>query len=140
MLKIIKRFTKKEWLMVFASAVFILLQVGLELAIPGYMTKITTALETAGSTTSDILIPGVQMLIYSLLSVASAIVVGYFAANLAASFSAELRNDVFNQVLDYSATDIGNFSTSSLLTRTTNDITQVQTLIAMGTQDRKSVV
>lgn len=74
------------------------------------------------------------MLIYSLLSVASSIVVGYFAANLAASFSAELRNDVFNQVLDYSATDIGNFSTSSLLTRTTNDITQVQTLIAMGTQ------
>lgn len=134
MLKIIKRFTKKEWLMVFASAVFILLQVGLELAIPGYMTKITTALETAGSTTSDILIPGVQMLIYSLLSVASSIVVGYFAANLAASFSAELRNDVFNQVLDYSETDIGNFSTSSLLTRTTNDITQVQTLIAMGTQ------
>lgn len=134
MIKLLKRLDRKEWLMIAVSVIFIVAQVGLELAIPDYMTRITNALEESGSSAVDILRPGMRMLAYSLLSVASSIVVGYFAANVAASFSARLRSDVFDQVMDYSTAEINQFSTSSLLTRSTNDITQVQTLIAMGTQ------
>ena len=134
MLRLLKRLNRKEWLMIVVSVWFIVIQVSLELAIPDYMTKITNALETSGSTAIDILRPGSRMLLYSLLSVAAAIVVGYFAARVAASFSARLRQAVFDQVSAYSSADINRFSTASLLTRSTNDITQVQTLIAMGMQ------
>ncbi|KRK39867.1 ABC transporter ATP-binding protein [Loigolactobacillus bifermentans] len=134
MLRLLKRLNRKEWLMIVVSVWFIVIQVSLELAIPDYMTKITNALETSGSTAIDILRPGSRMLLYSLLSVAAAIVVGYFAARVAASFSARLRQVVFDQVSAYSSADINRFSTASLLTRSTNDITQVQTLIAMGMQ------
>ncbi|MDO4670759.1 MAG: ABC transporter ATP-binding protein [Aerococcus sp.] len=134
MLKMFKRLNRKEWFMLFLSVTFIAIQVGLELAIPDNMTKITRALEMPGTTTMDILKPGGKMLLYSLLSVTSAIIVGYFASHVAASFAARLRRDVFDKVMDYSLGDINQFSTASLLTRTTNDVTQLQTLIAIGTQ------
>lgn len=132
--KILKRLTKKEWTMIVISVFFIAAQVGLELEIPAYMTKITTALETTGTTAADILTPGSIMLLLSVLSMLAAIIVGFFAARVAASFAAELRGDVYDQVMDYSAEDISHFSVPSLLTRSTNDITQLQQFIAMGLQ------
>lgn len=134
MLKLLKRLTKREYAMIAISTIFIAIQVWLELKIPDYMTKITSALGTPGSTTMDILRPGGFMLGLSILSMLSAIVVGYFAARVAAGFSARLRGSVFNQVMDYSTEDINQFSIPSLLTRSTNDITQIQQFIAMGMQ------
>lgn len=133
-LKMLKRLNRKEWGLLALSFLFIAIQVGLELAIPDNITQMTRSLETSGTTTMDILRPGARMLLYSLLSVGSAVVVGYFASHMAASFAARLRGDVFDQVLDYSLGDINHFSTASLLTRTTNDVTQLQTMIAIGTQ------
>ncbi len=134
MFKLLKRLNKREYAMIAISTIFIAIQVWLELKIPDYMTQITTALGTSGSTTTDILDPGLKMLALSILSMCSAIIVGYFAAHVAAGFSARIRGKVFNQVMDYSTEDINQFSIPSLLTRSTNDITQIQTFIAMGMQ------
>lgn len=134
MVKILKRLNRKEVGMILISILFVAAQVGLELAIPGYMTKITTALETKGTTAAQILEPGGTMLLYSILSMASSVIVGYLAAHVAGGFTARLRRSVFNQVLDYSTADIGKFSIPSLLTRSTNDMTQLQQFIAMGMQ------
>lgn len=134
MLKLLKRLNRREWLVIAVSIVFIAAQVGFELAIPGYMTQITTALETKGTGAGDILRPGGVMLLCSLLIMASSIIVGYLAAHVAAGFSARIRGKVFNRVMAYSSADISKFSIPSLLTRTTNDITQVQSIIAMGMQ------
>lgn len=134
MFKLLKRFNAKEWVLVIVSIAFVAAQVGLELQIPGYMTKITTALETKGSTTGDILGPGGWMLLFSVLSLISSIIVGYIAARVAGGFTARLRSQVFTRVLDYSTADIGQFSVPSLLTRSTNDLTQIQTFVAMGMQ------
>lgn len=134
MFKLIKRFNRQEWGMIGLSVILIALQVYLELKIPSYMTAITTALETKGTTTGDILRPGAEMLGMSIGSMIAAVIVGYLVAHIAAGFSARLRHDVFDQVMAYSTADIGKFSVSSLLTRSTNDITQVQQLIAVGLQ------
>ncbi|KRM44055.1 ABC transporter ATP-binding protein [Lentilactobacillus parafarraginis] len=134
MFKLLRRFNKREYSMIVISTVFIAAQVWLELKIPDYMTQITNALGTRGSTTMDILKPGSIMLGLSILSMISAVIVGYFAARVAAGFSARLRGNVFNQVMDYSTEDINQFSIPSLLTRSTNDITQIQQFIAMGLQ------
>ncbi|ERL65094.1 ABC transporter ATP-binding protein [Schleiferilactobacillus shenzhenensis] len=134
MLKLLKRLNKKEWLTIAVSVLFITAQVGFELAIPGYMTQITTALETKGTTAATILRPGAVMLLYSLLSMASSVIVGYLAAHIAAGFAARVRGQVFDRVMAYSTADINRFSIPSLLTRSTNDITQVQMIIAMGMQ------
>lgn len=134
MFKLLKQLNKRDYTMIAISTVFIAIQVWLELKIPDYMTQITNALGTQGSTTMNILSPGSKMLALSILSMLSAIVVGYFAAQVASGFSARIRSKVFNQVSDYSTEDISQFSIPSLLTRTTNDITQIQTFIAMGMQ------
>jgi len=134
MIKLFKRLNKKEYTMIAISLVFIVAQVWLELEIPSYMSTITEKLEMKGTTVSQIIQPGMMMILFSVLSAVAAIIVGYFAAHVAAGFTARLRGDVFNQVMDYSTHDIKKFSVSSLLTRSTNDLTQLQQFIAMGLQ------
>ncbi|MFC6177483.1 ABC transporter ATP-binding protein [Companilactobacillus huachuanensis] len=134
MIKLFKRLNKKEYSMIGISLIFIILQVWLELEIPSYMSTITEKLEQSGTTINQILQPGMMMILFSVLSAVASIIVGYFAAHVAAGFTARLRKDVFDQVMDYSTQDIKKFSVSSLLTRSTNDLTQLQQFIAMGLQ------
>ena len=114
--------------------IFIVVQVWLDLKLPDFMSEITRLIETNNSKMSDILIQGGFMLLCALGSLISSFIVGFFAARIAASFSQKIRSEVFNKVEDFGMTEIKQFSTSSLITRTTNDITQVQMLIAMGLQ------
>ncbi|WP_334352518.1 ABC transporter ATP-binding protein [Companilactobacillus sp. HBUAS56257] len=134
MLKLFKKLNKKEYSMILASLVFIVVQVYLELEIPSYMSTITQRLEEKGTTVNQILQPGIMMISLSILSVIASIIVGYFAAHVAAGFTARLRGEIFNQVMGYSTQDIKKFSVSSLLTRSTNDLTQLQQFTAMGLQ------
>lgn len=134
MFKLFKRLNRKEYAMIGTILIFIILQVWLELEIPSYMSTITEKLEQQGTTINQILQPGMMMILFSILSAIASIIVGYFAAHVAAGFTARLRKDVFNQVMDYSTQDIKKFSVSSLLTRSTNDLTQLQQFIAMGLQ------
>lgn len=134
MLKLFKNFGKKEWLYVAISVLLIIAQVWLELKMPDYMAAITQLVKTEGSAISEILKNGGFMLLCALGSLCSAIFVGYFIANLASSFSTKLRKRIFSKVEELSANEIKAFSTSSLITRTTNDITQVEMLIGMGLQ------
>ena len=134
MLKIFKNMKKKEVICLLISIVFIVVQVWLDLKMPDYMSKITELVQTEGSSIKDILVQGVYMLSCALLSFISAVIVGFFASNLAASFAKNLRSRIFNKVLDFSMAEIKEFSTSSLITRTTNDVNQVQMLLSIGTQ------
>ncbi|MGT2948003.1 ABC transporter ATP-binding protein [Streptococcus devriesei] len=134
MFKIFKRLSAKEWGMILLSTVFICLAVWMDLKTPEYMSKITTLLQTKGTTTSDIMKPGSKMLMFSFGSFLMAVFVGFLAARTAASFTTRLRSDIFNQVMDYSDAEIKKFSIPSLLTRTTNDLTQLQIMITMGMQ------
>lgn len=134
MLKLFKNFGKKEWLYVMISVLLIVVQVWLELKMPDYMAAITQLVKTEGSAISEILKNGGFMLLCALGSLCSAIFVGYFIANLASSFSTKLRKRIFSKVEELSTNEIKSFSTSSLITRTTNDITQVEMLIGMGLQ------
>ncbi len=134
MLKLLKKLGLKEWLLVLVCLVLIIGQVWLDLKLPDYMTEITTFIQTKGTTIKDILVPGSKMLLCALGSLASAFIVGYFAATIAATFSKKVRKEVFTKVNDFSMEEINKFSTGSLITRTTNDITQIQTVIAMGLQ------
>lgn len=134
MFKLIKKLGKKELLYVLISALLIVFQVWLDLKLPDYMNNITTLLQTEGSKVKNLFNPGSKMLLCALGSLASSIVVGYFVANVASNFSRKIRKEVFTKVEDFSMEEIKKFSTSSLITRTTNDITQVQMLISMGLQ------
>ena len=134
MLKLFKNFGKKEWLYVTISVLLIIVQVWLELKMPDYMSAITKLVKTEGSAISEILKNGGFMLLCALGSLCSAIFVGYFIANLASSFSTKLRKRIFSKVEELSTNEIKAFSTSSLITRTTNDITQVEMLLGMGLQ------
>ena len=134
MLKLLKNLRKKEVACLVISMIFIVVQVWLDLKMPDYMSKITELVQTKESGMKDILIQGGYMLSCALLSFLSAVIVGYFASNLAASFARNLRSKVFNKVLDFSTEEIKKFSTSSLITRTTNDVSQVQMLLSVGTQ------
>jgi len=132
MIKIFKYLTPKEWGMALASLVFIVAQVWMELTIPRFMAEITTLVQTPGSEMSAIWRAGGMMLLSTLGSLIAAIVVGYFAAMIGARFSRRLRSLLFDKVDSFSMEEINNFSTDSLITRSTNDITQVQALITMG--------
>ena len=134
MLKLLRRLSPVECLMAFISTLLIVLQVFLDLRLPDYMTEITKLVQTPGSAMSDIWIAGGKMLACALGSLASSIFVGYLAAKIAAGFSKRLRLSVFDKVQSFSLGEISLFSTPSLITRSTNDITQVQTLIAIGLQ------
>lgn len=134
MFKLFKRLTAREVGMILLSVLFTCLTVYLELEVPTYISTITELLQTPGTGLADLWEPGLKMVGLSFASFLSATVVGFFAARIAASFTQSLRSDIFNRVLDYSQTEIKKFSIPSLLTRTTNDITQIQTLITMGLQ------
>ena len=134
MIKLLKRLKPKQWLYIMFSIALIVLQVYLDLKLPDYMASITTIVQTEGSLVKDVLVEGAKMLGCAFGSLLSAVVVSYFVTKVAATFSRDLRKDIFGKVLSFSMEEIKNFSTSSLITRTTNDITQVQMLIAMGMQ------
>ncbi|MDQ7094369.1 ABC transporter ATP-binding protein [Desulfosporosinus sp. PR] len=134
MIQLLKRLKTREWLQVFASLAFIVTQVWLDLKLPDYMSEITKLTQTAGSDMSDIWLAGGKMMLCALGSLAAAVVVGFFAARIAASFSQRLRSLLFAKVDSFSMEEINRFSTDSLITRSTNDITQVQLLITMGLQ------
>ncbi|MFJ7736272.1 ABC transporter ATP-binding protein [Lysinibacillus sp. NPDC097287] len=134
MLRIFKYMQRNEWLFVCISLVFIVVQVWLDLKLPDYMAEITTLIQTEGTTTADLLAPGSFMLLCAVGSMMAAMVVGYFAARVAAGLSKRLRAQVYEKTMMFSMEEINNFSTSSLITRSTNDITQIQLIIAIGLQ------
>ena len=134
MIKLLKRMSKREYAMVSASLVFIIAQVWLDLKMPDYMSAITKLVQTPDSEMSEILRNGGYMLLCAVGSMTAAMVTGYFAARVAAGLSRSLREGVFKKVMQFNSEEIGRFSTASLITRTTNDITQVQMIVAMGLQ------
>ena len=132
--KLLRNFNKKDIIFVLVCLVLIVSQVWLELKMPDYMSAITRLVQTEGSTMTDILEQGFYMLACAFGSLVSAIIVGYFASRIASGFSAILRSKIFEKVQTFSTEEIKKFSTSSLITRTTNDVTQVEMLIGMGLQ------
>ena len=134
MIKLFRYLKLKEWMYFLISLVFIVIQVFLDLKLPDYMSLITTLVETAGSSMGDIWLAGGMMLLCSLGSLAASIIVCFLAARIAASFSKRLRAEMFNKVESFSLEEINAFSTASLITRSTNDVTQVQMLIVISLQ------
>ncbi len=134
MLKIFKYLKKKELGMIGISILFIVGQVWLDLKLPDYMSEITKLVQTEGSKMADIWLAGGKMLLCALGSVVLSVIVGFFAAKVAAGFSQRLRSMLFKKVSDFSMEEINNFSTASLITRSTNDVLQIQMLIALGLQ------
>lgn len=134
MFKLLKSFRKKEWLITIVSVCLIVMQVWLELKMPDYMSKVTILVQTEGSKMSDILINGGYMLLCAFGSLVGAIIVGYSIALLSAGFSKKLRGKLFRKVEEMSMSEVKGFSTNSLITRTTNDITQVEMFVGFGLQ------
>ena len=134
MKKLAKRITGKEWGMILLTVLFTCCSVYLELEVPTYVSRITELLGTPGTELGDLWSPATKMMGLSLLAFMSSVAVGFFASRVAASYTTHLRSDIFNRVLDFSQTEIKRFSIPSLLTRTTNDITQIQMLFTMGLQ------
>lgn len=134
MIKLLKNLTKKECGLVLVSLLLIIFQVYLDLKMPDYMSEITVLVQTEGSEMKDILINGGYMMLCAFGSLISAIITGYLVSNISASFSMKTRKKLFDKVLNLGMAEVKNFSASSLITRTTNDITQVQMFVAMGLQ------
>ena len=134
MLKLIKNFTKKEWILALICLVLVVTQVWLELKMPDYMSEITKLVQTEGSQMKDILVNGGYMLTGALGSLVAAVITGYITSRISSNFSMTIRKKLFNKVEDLAMQEVKQFSTSSLITRTTNDITQIEMLIAMGLQ------
>lgn len=134
MIKLLKKMGKREVLMAVLCALLVLGQVYFDLTLPDYMTDLTMMLNTAGSEISDILNVGLKMLGCTLASAALAIVCGYLSAKTASGFSYTIREKLFNHVMDMGSEEMQDFSIPSLITRTTNDITQIQMIVSMGLQ------
>lgn len=134
MIKLLKKMGKREVIMAVLCALLVLGQVYFDLTLPDYMTDLTMMLNTAGSETSDILNVGLKMLGCTLASAALAIVCGYLSAKTASGFSYTIREKLFNHVMDMGSEEMQDFSIPSLITRTTNDITQIQMIVSMGLQ------
>ena len=134
MIRLLKRMRRREWLMAGLCALLVLGQIYFDLSLPDYMSDLTVLIETPGSTVSEILNTGMQMLGCALASAVLSIICGYLASQVAAGFSYGLREDVFNKVADFGQEEMQRFSVPSLINRNTNDITQIQMLIAMGLQ------
>ena len=134
MKKLAKRITGKEWGMILLTVLFTCFSVYLELEVPTYISEITELIGTPGTELGQLWSPAAKMMGLSLLAFLSSVTVGFFASRVAASYTTHLRRDIFNRVLDFSQTEIKRFSIPSLLTRTTNDITQIQMLFTMGLQ------
>ncbi len=134
MLKILKTLRRRDWLLILLAVMFIVAQVWLDLKMPDYMQEITMLVQTEGSAMGDILTAGGKMLVCALGSLVDSVIVAVLAARIASNFGAQLRGKLFNQVQSFSMEEIGRFSTASLITRSTNDVMQVQMLIVMGLQ------
>ena len=134
MTKIFKQFNKKDWALIFLVAILIVFQVWLDLKLPDYMSEITRILQSEGYIIKDILAQGGYMLLCAFGSLGSAVIVGYITSFISADFSMNLRRRIFKKVEDFGMTEIKKFETSSLITRTTNDVTQLEMLVAMGMQ------
>lgn len=134
MIKLLKKMGKREVLMAVLCTLLVLGQVYFDLTLPDYMTDLTMMLNTAGSETSDILNVGLKMLGCTLASAALAIGCGYLSAKTASGFSYTIREKLFNHVMDMGSEEMQDFSIPSLITRTTNDITQIQMIVSMGLQ------
>ena len=132
MVNLLKKLTWKDFILAAVAFVFIIVQVWLSLTMPDYMSEITKLVQTKGSKMNDILIAGGKMLACALGSLLAAVCTSICASKISSNFSANLRGQVFHKVQSFSMEEIGNFSTASLITRSTNDITQVQMLIVMG--------
>ena len=134
MKKLAKRITRKEWGMILLTVLFTCFSVYLELEVPTYISEITELIGIPGTQLDALWSPAIKMMGLSFLAFLSSVTVGFFASRVAASYTTHLRSDIFNRVLDYSQTEIKRFSIPSLLTRTTNDVTQIQMLFTMGLQ------
>ena len=134
MTKIMKYLNKQQWIWIGLCVLFIVGQVWLDLKLPDYMSAITTLVQTPGSSMRDILMQGVYMLLCALGSMIFSVIVGYFAAKTAAGLAKTLRGNVFDKTINFSMEEVDHFSTASLINRSTNDITQIQNVVAMGLQ------
>ena len=134
MIKLLKNLEKREYFFAIICFFLVVIQVGLELKMPDYMSEITKLVQTEGSKMNDILINGGYMLLCALGSLVMAVISGYIASKISANFSMKIRKKIFDKVENMSIQEIKQFSTSSLITRTTNDVTQIEMLIAMGLQ------
>ena len=134
MIKLFRYLRKKDWLFVCISLCFIVFQVWIDLRLPDYMAEITRLIQTPDSALSSVVWAGMKMLACAILSMAAMFVVGYFVAQVAAGLSKRLREAVYGKVISFSMEEMGKFSTASLITRSTNDISQVQMVIAIGLQ------
>lgn len=134
MFKILKNLKKRDLAYIAVSIVFIISQVWLDLRLPDYMSEITKLVQTPGSAMGDVVKAGAHMLVCALGSLISACIVGFFAAKTAAGFAMRLREMVYKKTMSFSMEEINGFSTASLITRSTNDITQIQMFIAIGMQ------
>lgn len=134
MTKIFRQFNKKDWALIFVVAILIVFQVWFDLKLPDYMSEITRILQSEGYIIKDILAQGGYMLLCAFGSLGSAVIVGYITSFISADFSMNLRRRIFKKVEDFGMTEIKKFETSSLITRTTNDVTQLEMLVAMGMQ------
>ena len=134
MIKLFRYLRKKDWLFVCISLCFIVFQVWIDLRLPDYMAEITRLIQTPDSALSSVVWAGMKMLACALLSMAAMFVVGYFVTQVAAGLSKRLREAVYDKVISFSMEEMGKFSTASLITRSTNDISQVQMVIAIGLQ------
>jgi ATP-binding cassette subfamily B protein len=134
MIKILKNYNKKDWALACIALVLIVVSVWLELTMPEYMSEITRLIQTPGSKMSDILIAGGKMLAFAFGSLIATVLISFCAAKLAVTLGERLRGKLFHKVQSFSMEEIGHFSTASLITRTTNDVMQVQMLIVMGLQ------
>lgn len=134
MTKLLKEFNKKDYFLVLVCTLLIIFQVWLDLRLPDYMSEITKLVQTEGSKMSDILSQGGYMLLCALGSLISAFIVGYLTSYISATFSQKTRKTLFTKVQSFSMEEIKKFKTSSLITRTTNDITNIQMFISMGLQ------
>ena len=134
MFKLLKNLNRKDWMLAFCCLVLVVSQVYFELRMPDYMSQITRLVQTEGSKMSDILINGAYMLACALASFVLMSIAGYFAATVSSNFSMRTRKKLFDKVESLDTAEVKQFSTSSLITRTTNDITQIQMVVAMGLQ------
>ncbi len=134
MRKLIKNFTKKEFGVMLIVLLLVIAQVFLELKMPDYMSEVTKLVQTEGSKMHDIIINGCYMLACAFGSLVSAVIVGYLVANLSSTFSMKIRKQIFKKVESFSTNEIKKFQVNSLITRTTNDVTQIEMLIGMGLQ------
>ena len=134
MIKLMKNFNKRDILIIISCILIMISQVWIELRLPEYMSSITRLIQTDGSTMKEILTQGGHMLLCALGSMLTAVMIGYLSSKLSASFSLRLREKIFKKVQRLGTAEIKNFQTSSLITRTTNDVTQIEMLISMGLQ------